>query len=71
MFLGIIKNRFKESWCYWYFVTTKKCNHISNSLRLIDGGREKAEFCINCGKCLNTLSDYERGRNEYYKKRGM
>lgn len=60
MIINSVLNWYKTTWFYWRFVISKNCNHVSSGLRLIDFGRNKAEFCVKCGKCLKMLSDYEK-----------
>ena len=54
-FVVMIVNLSVYKWLYWWFVTTKKCDHESGEWKMKDFGMGKVRHCKKCGKCLEIL----------------
>ena len=47
-----MKSWIKNPWLYWWFVTTKQCNHILSPWIKKDLGMGRFMCCTKCGKVL-------------------
>jgi len=42
-------------WCYWWFITAKRCPHIESYWMMREFGMGKVRWCKKCGKCLELI----------------
>lgn len=42
-------------WLRWWFIETKKCQHVPGEWRMRDTGMGKFQACTKCGKVLKTI----------------
>jgi hypothetical protein len=47
-----MKSWIKNTWFYWWFVTTQQCKHIPSPWIKKDLGMGRFKCCTNCGKVL-------------------